>query len=332
MNDYIIIEYSNSADFGNILYQNDFANKLYLDADVSKPEYELLEDGIENGDGEFIPTFQKWAKKYSIEFYAQEFLVDALTLMALHDQINVTLKNGESSNVTDIEIAYKWDSNIECWAEVTIKFSTSYITRTKCQENMVDWGTDPVFSVDDIYDADDGGAGQAFWEGTGATSNSETVFNTAYADGEYSGDPLGVYKYIGGAWVKQDVEDGQFIDVLSLSGASPPECKYLVKSGAYLYRTPHLASVTDNGACGATVVAYANYVENTFYVIEVSPEGEEDWSEDPNGGYLASEFLAGVVITPFAVDDDFDFRIKWYTHNGDIGYSNLITEGITGCP
>jgi len=329
MNDYIIIEYSNSADFGNILYQNDFANKLYLDADVSKPEYELLEDGIENGDGEFIPTFQKWAKKYSIEFYAQEFLVDALTLMALHDQINVTLKNGESSNVTDIEIAYEWDSTIECWAKVTIKFSTSYITRTKCSENMSVWDTVPVAESPSIYDADDGGAGQTFWEGTGATSNSVGVFYTAYSDGEYGGDPIGFYKYVDGAWEKQDIEDGKFIDVLSLSGASPPECTYLVKGGNYLYRIPFLSSVTDNGDCTATVIAYSPFIENTFYIVEYDDGLGGGYVEDANGGYVASSFLAGIVVA--SNDGLFDFRIKWYTHNGDIGYSNVVAQTIT-CP
>jgi len=323
VNDYILIEYSNSVDFGDILYQNTFENRIYLDADVSKPEYEIVEEGTENGDGEFFPTFQKWAKKYSITFYAQEFLVDALTLMTLHDQITVTLRNGEASNVLDAEVEYKWDSNIECWAEVTLSFVTDYIIRKKCDENSTTCGT-AVVSTGGIYDADDGGAGTDKWDYTTSSTNGEIAFfYTGYADGVYSGTvaiPVGFYMLTGGVWVLMDMEDGAFGDITTIASVV-----FIVKSGLYYYRLPYIVSVTDETGGDATIVAISAQIENTFFQVQY----------DTGGGYIslgspqqASAFDLGVTLSPGA-GVLINFRILWYTHSCTYGVGNVIAQTIT---
>lgn len=323
MNDYVLIEYSNSTDLGDIVYHNTFENRVYLDADVSKPEYELIEEGEDNGDGEFTATFQKWQKKYTIEFYAQEFLVDALTLMALHDQITITLKNGEASNVKDIEIDPKWDSDIECWALVTIKFATEYVVKRGCDENF-DYGCpEAVVTCDSEYDADDGAGGQDEWEST-PNSNEKAFFYEGLEAGDsvYTGSPLGFYQGINGEWVLIAMENGQVGIVEDLVTAGT--CVYLIKSGTNFYRIPYIRAATDQGGGDVKISAYAVGMENTFYQVQYENLGV--WTDlgDPQ---LASAFENGFVVSPGA--GNWDFRIKWYTHSCDFGYSNEANETVT---
>jgi len=323
MNDYILIEYSNSTDFGDILYQNTFANKIYLDADVSKPEYELVEDGTENGDGEFFPDFQKWSKKYSITFYAQEFLLDALTLMALHNQINITLKNGESSNVNDIEIDYTWDSNIECWAEVVITFSTMYISQTGCNEGLSSGCQEGRYTADDVYQSDDSGVGEAWWLATAVPPPSNGTISFFHQNDigyGYSGaNQLGFYRFNGTVWELIEFSDGDFGEVTAMTDAL-----FLSKQGTLYYKIAFLRGVSDETGGDAEMFCYATGVESTFYQAQYDDGG--GWVDigDPQ---LASAFDGGFVVSPGV--GTFDFRIFWYTHSCEYGYSNEVTQTIT---
>ncbi len=327
MNDYILIEYSNSVDFGDIVYHNGFENKVYLNADVSKPEYELIEEGVENGDNEFSPTYQKWSKKYLIEFYAQEFLVDALTLMALHDQVTVTLKNGESSLVKDVEVSPEWDAKIECWAKVTIKFATNYLVRKGCDENFAYGCLEEVVETSSgygtPYDADDGGAGQAMWEQTGSLAPNGTIafFYTEIPIGDsgYTGSPLGFYRFNGvtKVWDLIDMENGQ------LGATGLTDCLFLTKNGNSYFKMPYIRSLTDDGGGDATIYASAYGFENNFYQVQVNDGGWADIG-DPQ---LASVFENGFTVSPGV--GNFDFRIKWYTHGCEYGTGNEVNEDIT---
>ena len=329
MNDFILIEYSNSVDLGGIIYHNGFQPKIYLDADVSKPRYEIEEDGIEDADGQFDPTWQKWAKKYSITFYAEEYLIDALSLMTLHDQVYITLKNGESSLVLDVEMEDpSWDASIECWAEVTISFTTEYIIKKNCDENE-DECVAPKITVGYAYDADDGSTGQDKWEGTTATNGETAFFYTATAgssNGYYVGTSAiiaGVYRFDSdNGWELIEIDDGDFVDVTAIT-----DCVYLVKDDVRYWKVPYITSVTDNADGTATVKANAVQVEDMFYQLQYDSGGGFADIGDPQ---LASAFEAGVTVTTGA--GTFDFRINWYTHSCDYGTGNEVEETITVAP
>ena len=324
MNDYILIEYSNSVDFGDILYQNTFENKIYLDADVSKPEYEIVEEGTENGDGEFFPTFQKWAKKYSITFYAQEFLVDALTLMTLHDQITVTLRNGEASNVLDAEVEYKWDSNIECWAEVTLSFVTDYIIRKKCDENQDTSCITAVCVADDVYDADDGGAGTARWLAP-ETYPGETSFFyiSSAACGVYNAFGVGFMKSIDNVWTSIDLEVGEMGEVTGLTDPS-----WLVRVTDVQYnRMPYICSIVALGGGNIQVFADSDGVEDMFWQLQRVENPDPFPGDNLGSPQLATAFKLGYTIQ--AGVNTWKFRIHWYTHSCDYGYSNTVVLLVT---
>ena len=324
MSDYILLEYSNSHDFGDIAYHNSFINRVYLDADVSKPEYELLEEGIEDADGEFDPTFQKWAKKYSIVFYAQEFLVDALTLMTLHDQVYITLQNGESSQVLDVDVSYKWDADIECWAEVTISFVTTYVIRKNCDEDFDYQCHEALITCASVYDAD--GAGAAEWARTDVGNLETAFFYTAYGDGQYEGTdaiPVGFYKGVDGAWVRQLLGTGGFGDVTDLSGAG--DCIFLSEALPFYSRVPFIWNVVNETLGFATIWSLVNGIESTFFQVYVNDGSGYVAKGSPA---LASDFIHGYTVNSGA-GGALDFKILWYTHSCTYGYSNIVTQAIT---
>ena len=320
----IKIEYNNNTDFGDIFYQKGFTNRVYLDADVTKPEYPIEEEGITNGDGEFVPSHQRWSKLHMIECYGQEYLADALSLMELHDNIWITLKNGETSLVSDVEVEVDWQDTVQCWAKISIKFNVDKVIKTNCDTNMVTGCLQPDFECEAIYDADDGGTGQGYWEypisegvQNGAIYFFYNTYNSTY--GSYSGDDVGVYMAdlsING-WVKQEVSNEQLIDISGESGYV-----YLWKAGDTFYKSPFLISATDQG--GQQVEIVARGFPGHYVRIEESPD-DNAWSTI---GQYGSEITTGQVMDCNGTGTRY-FRAWWYTHGCSYGASASVSEVIT---
>ena len=119
----IKIEYWNSYDIADVRYEDGYKNRLWLDVDVKKPLYPIDRESYENGAGEEMNVFIRWSKQYSFEIYCLEPLVDALTLITLHDNVWITFDNGYSSKVKDFIAQPAWQE-IENVALVTVTFIT----------------------------------------------------------------------------------------------------------------------------------------------------------------------------------------------------------------
>ncbi|MFZ1593127.1 MAG: hypothetical protein WAT27_13635 [Chitinophagales bacterium] len=92
---YIMLEWYNNCDLGDVIFQTidscSYKNRLYIDGPLSNPEYPIKEEGEEDGNSNFNPTFQKWEKKLLLTIpKCPEFIVDALTAVYLHDTIEMT--------------------------------------------------------------------------------------------------------------------------------------------------------------------------------------------------------------------------------------------------
>ncbi len=124
----IILDISNTCDLGDTLYQFGFRQRLYLDAIITNPDYSVTQEGIENGNKGFKQTFAQFKKRHKMDFIAPEYLLDALTLLPLHDYI--TIDDGYDSYVADdVEVDYEWQGG---WAYVTITFSVDKWNKTLC--------------------------------------------------------------------------------------------------------------------------------------------------------------------------------------------------------
>lgn len=134
---YLKITWYNDTDLGEILYQDGYKNVIYLDVEVEKPEYNVTLESDLNGDNVEITKFRKWEKVYKFDLWCQEDLVDAFTLMQIHDNVEVTLQSGDVIQVAKhgLRVEPKWEE-IGCLCQLTVSFAENYIVAGNCTENM----------------------------------------------------------------------------------------------------------------------------------------------------------------------------------------------------
>jgi len=135
------LEWYNTCDMADILYQDGFRQRLLLDdirmaAALSEPNYLTQEEGVENGEGEFIPTFQTLEKRHQFSFIATEYMLDALTLLPLHDSVWLTDSNGLKLKCLDVEVTRgEWDGR---FCPVVVSFYTHrYFKTKKCRNKTI---------------------------------------------------------------------------------------------------------------------------------------------------------------------------------------------------
>lgn len=139
MNKYLKFEYWNTCDLGNIYYQGGQKFMFYLDADVGEPLHEDVEEGQENGDGDFIPTYRRQIKRYRIRTgLIPDFLIDAIQRMKLHDNIELTFKSGEVEQIYNVDVEPEWQFEKYAWqGTVTMTFDMNEsITVGACCDNL----------------------------------------------------------------------------------------------------------------------------------------------------------------------------------------------------
>jgi hypothetical protein len=134
---YLKISWWNDHDLGEILYQDGYKNVIYLDVEVDKPEYNVTLESDLNGDNVEITKFRKWEKVYKFECWMQEDLVDAFSLMQIHDNIEVTLQSGDIIQVAKhgLRVEPSWEE-IGCLAKCIVSFAENYVVAGNCDENM----------------------------------------------------------------------------------------------------------------------------------------------------------------------------------------------------
>lgn len=76
-------------DNGGIAYQNGYKNRIYLNTELGKPDYEFEEEG-EDRDGYYFAEKQISEKTYKFSFLAPEYLCDAMRIARLSDYVRVT--------------------------------------------------------------------------------------------------------------------------------------------------------------------------------------------------------------------------------------------------
>lgn len=111
---------------GNIAYDNRFKHIVYLQAEISKPQY-VIEEEVEKRDGfEFIEK-QVRKKMYRFTFLAPEYLCDAMSLVHMHDNI-VILHKGITYDVHDILFTPSWQDD-GFLASVEVEFSSATVIK-----------------------------------------------------------------------------------------------------------------------------------------------------------------------------------------------------------
>jgi len=191
-NKYLKFEYWNTCDLGNIYYQGGQHFWFFLDGDVGEPFYEEVEDGQENGDGDFVPTYRRQIKKYLIKSaLVPDYLVDAMKRMELHDNIELTWKTGEVEQIYNVSVEPEWQFEKKCHqATVTITFDMDEkITVGACCDNLTVGEVVPPEPIPDLYWVAETGSDVS---GDGSYANPWATLGYATTQAIVSGDVIHV--------------------------------------------------------------------------------------------------------------------------------------------
>ena len=128
VSDYLLIEYSNSYNFelknGIVDFSDNFAFKCYLNTQVGKPEYDFEEEATERMGYTFIES-QVSKKIYKFTFIAPEYLCDALRIVRLCENKQITSKS-QVYDLTTFNMKPEWEDQGDL-AAVECEFETDTV-------------------------------------------------------------------------------------------------------------------------------------------------------------------------------------------------------------
>ena len=128
VDDYLELEYTNSYNFelknGIIDFSDNFKFKCYLPAQIGKPEYDFEEEATERMGYTFIES-QISKKLYKFTFLAPEYLCDALRIVRLCNDRQITSK-GQVYDLTTFNMKPEWEEQGDL-AAVECEFETDTV-------------------------------------------------------------------------------------------------------------------------------------------------------------------------------------------------------------
>lgn len=128
VDDYLLIEYSNSYNFelknGIVDFSDNFKFKCYLNTQVGKPEYDFEEEAAERMGYTFIES-QVSKKIYKFTFLAPEYLCDALRIVRLCENKKITSKL-QVYDLTTFNMEPEWEDQGDL-AAVECEFETDTV-------------------------------------------------------------------------------------------------------------------------------------------------------------------------------------------------------------
>jgi hypothetical protein len=118
---YLKFTFSHTCNLGDIIYEDNFEQVLYLESETMEPVFPYIEKGQENGYGKFIPTWQRQDKNFVIRtLLVPQFIVDVLHRLKLHDTITLTDLVGDTWTVEYIEVEHEWQFDDKYYALATM--------------------------------------------------------------------------------------------------------------------------------------------------------------------------------------------------------------------
>jgi len=128
IDDYLLIEYFNSYNFelkgGMVDFSDNFKFKCYINAQVGKPEYSFEEEATERMGYSFIES-QVSKKIYKFTFIAPEYLCDALRIVRLCENKQITSKS-QVYDLTTFNMEPEWQEQGDL-AAVECEFETDTV-------------------------------------------------------------------------------------------------------------------------------------------------------------------------------------------------------------
>lgn len=128
VDDYLLLEYYNSYNFelknGIVDFSDNFKFKCYLNTQIGKPEYDFEEEATERMGYTFIES-QVSKKIYKFTFIAPEYLCDALRIVRLCENKQITSKL-QTYDLTTFSMEPEWEDQGDL-AAVECEFETDTV-------------------------------------------------------------------------------------------------------------------------------------------------------------------------------------------------------------
>ena len=118
---YVTLSFTNCCNVGDILYEYDFLQTLWIKSDNIEQAYPYSEKGQENGEGKFIPTFRRQEKTYAIRTeILPQYMIDVLQRLKMHDVMTFIDQVGEAFVVNTVDTEHEWQFDDKYCATATI--------------------------------------------------------------------------------------------------------------------------------------------------------------------------------------------------------------------
>lgn len=195
VDDYVLLEYRNSYNFelngGEVDFSDDFKFRVYIPAQIGKPQYDFEEEATERMGYAFIES-QVSKKLYKFTFLAPEYLCDALRIVRLCNEKQITYKK-QVYELSTFTITPEWEEQGDL-AAVECEFETDTVI-TNIGGHMItnqDPSEPEVEPKDcELYNVKDFGA-----KGDGLSDDGEAIqsaIEQAYYNQRKVYIPAGVY-------------------------------------------------------------------------------------------------------------------------------------------
>jgi len=136
---YLIIDFTNTYDFGDIYYQSGFSQKLWFESETMESSYPVEEEGAKDGRGRFIRTFARQTKKYLARTVTMpDYMVDVFNRMRLHDTVTLTDLVGDTYDVYNLEVEHEWMGTDKYYAKIDLSFDyDETVVVSGCGNNFI---------------------------------------------------------------------------------------------------------------------------------------------------------------------------------------------------
>ena len=132
---FVTLSFTNCCNVGDILYENDFIQTLWIHSDNIEQSYPYIEKGQENGEGKFIPTFRRQEKTCLIRTaILPQYLIEVLHRLKMHDVMTYIDQVGDAFLIESIETEHEWlfDDKYFASANITIDLGDAIVTSGCC--------------------------------------------------------------------------------------------------------------------------------------------------------------------------------------------------------
>ena len=120
---YLTINYSNGCDLGDILYHEGLTQTIWFESETMENTYPQDEEGVKNGEQQFVRTFARQLKKYLARTMEMpDFMVEVFHRMKLHDSIELIDLVGNVNDVYNLEVEHDWLGDDKYYAKIDLTF------------------------------------------------------------------------------------------------------------------------------------------------------------------------------------------------------------------